>query len=253
MFKEAFFYSGVFATALALCLAAPVPATAQVGAASRLASPNHEAQDVQLAVPFGVIQGQLVISGQDLIFINTQQPGGSFVINRDNVRNVSAQDGELTIDVSRPVQNPGGPATRLVFRLTNAPAGQDFAQWFHGGPAVAGSAPVVTGSESTATAALNPQQGTMSFDVKHDHRIGSDRGRLIITPSQVNYESVTNVSDSRQWNMSDIKEVHQDGPYKLKVVTFGGETYNFDLLGQGMSSDQYHSLVQRVTGARVSH
>jgi hypothetical protein len=93
----------------------------------------------------------------------------------------------------------------------------------------------------------------MSFQVKHDHFIGSDTGRLMVTPTQVVYESVTDVNNSRQWSLSDIKEVHRDGPYKLKIVPFSGDDYSFQLMGQGMTSGQYQMLVERITGARVRH
>ena len=64
---------------------------------------------------------------------------------------------------------------------------------------------------------------------------------------------MSQVDDSRQWNFSDIKEVKHEGPYKLTIVPFTGDKYTFSLAGQGMSSDDYQTLVERVTAARVQN
>jgi hypothetical protein len=229
------FAAAPFVLCLGVAVAQQQPATAPQNQADR------PAQQVKLAVPFGVVNGQLVISGQNLMFVDGENPSGSFVVPRNDVRNVNTQADQLTFDLSRPVQDSGGQTSRLVFRLDNPSGAQQFVQWFR----------QTTAGEANRTAE-NPQQESMSFQVKHDHFIGSDRGRLMITPTQIVYESVSNVNDSRQWNMSDIKEVHRDGPYKIKITPFTGDDYSFEMLGQGMTSDQYQTLVERVTNARVN-
>ena len=237
-----------FATAaLALFATAPNRAAAQQPRPPSNGGLDHLAQQVQLAVPFGVVEGQLVISGPYLIFVDAQQPAASFVIPREDVRNASAAGAEFTLDLARPVQDRGGATNRLVFRLTNPEAAQPFVQWFHQTAAPTGEA-----NRSPQQAPPGNSPGSLSFQVKHDHFIGSDMGRLLVTPTQLAYESVTNVKNSRQWSYSDIKEVHQDGPYKLKIVPFSGDEYSFELLGQGMTSDQYQMLVDRVANARLS-
>lgn len=250
MFTKGLFTFGT--AALTVYLAAPNGAIAQPSTApsptSSQAASNRQAEQVQLAVPFGTENGQLVISGQNLMFIDSQQPSGSFVVPRSNVRNTTAQAGDLTFDLVNPVQDRGGSTSRLVFRLANPEGAQQFVQWFHQTQGGSGEA-----NRATEPGAANAQQPLMSFQVKHDHFIGSDSGRLMLTPTQLVYESVTNVNNSRQWNLSDIKEVHQDGPYKLKIVPFSGDDYSFELMGQGITSDQYQMLVDRVTSARVRH
>lgn len=250
MFTKGLFTFGT--AALAVYLVAPNSAIAQPSTApsptSSQAASNRQAEQVQLAVPFGTENGQLVISGQNLMFIDNQQPSGSFVVPRSNVRNTTAQAGDLTFDLVNPVQDRGGSTNRLVFRLSNPEGAQQFVQWFHQNQAGSGEA-----NRATEPGTANAQQPLMSFQVKHDHFIGSDSGRLMLTPTQLVYESVTNVNNSRQWNLSDIKEVHQDGPYKLKIVPFSGDDYSFELMGQGITSDQYQMLVDRITSARVRH
>ena len=250
MFTKGLFTFGT--AALAVCLVAPNGAIAQPSSApsptSSQVATNRQAEQVQLAVPFGTENGQLVISGQNLMFIDSQEPSGSFVVPRSNVRNTTAQAGDLTFDLVNPVQNRGGSASRLVFRLANPEGAQQFVQWFHQTQGGSGEA-----NRATEPGTADTQQPLMSFEVKHGHFIGSDMGRLMVTPTQVVYASVTNVNDSRQWNFSDIKEVHRDGSYKLKIVPFTGDDYSFELMGQGITSDQYQLLVDRVTSARVRH
>lgn len=36
-----------------------------------------------------------------------------------------------------------------------------------------------------------------------------------------------------------------------KIVPFSGDTYNLGIQGRGMDSDEYRSLVDRITAARV--
>lgn len=226
---------------------APNRATAQPPTPSDSTAPNRQGQQVQLAVPFGEVDGQLVINGPYLMFVDSQQPSASFTIPREDVRNLTAAGSQMTVDLARPVQDRGGNTSRLVFRLTDPATSQAYTQWFHQNAAATGEA-----NRTSEGPARTAAPGTQSLQVKHNHRIGSDMGSLLIAPDQLAYESVTNVKDSRQWNYSDIKEIRQDGPYKLKIVPFSGDDYNFDLLGQGLSSDQYQMLVERVAKARLA-
>jgi hypothetical protein len=220
---------------------------------------QRRAQQVQLAVPFGVVNGQLVPSGSNLMFVNPQQASNSFVIPRNNIRTLNSQGSELTVDLNHPMQYPGGQASRIVFRLEDSAGAQELTQWFQQTPSSAGeeSAANTSAEGRNATGEANrttpPNRNPdMSFQVKHGHFLwGSDSGRLLVTPSEVIYESVTHANSSRQWKMSDIKEIKRDGPYKLTIVPFSGDHYDFDLLGNGLSSDQYQTIVNRVTNARV--
>lgn len=211
------------------------------------------AQQVQLAVPFGVVNGQLVPSGSNLMFVNPQQASNSFVIPRNNIRTLNTQGSDLTVDLNHPMQYPGGQASRIVFRLQATAGAQQFTQWFQQTPASAGETAEAGSSTGEANRTTPPNRDAdMSFQVKHGHFLwGSDSGRLMVTPQEVIYESVTHADSSRQWKMSDIKEIKRDGPYKLTIVPFSGDHYDFDLLGNGLTSDQYQTIVKRVTNARV--
>lgn len=74
----------------------------------------------------------------------------------------------------------------------------------------------------------------------------------MITNDQVIFDSTDNISDSRRWAFRDIKELKLKNPYELEIEPFDGGKYSLELVGQGMSSDQYRTLVDRVTRARTS-
>jgi hypothetical protein len=201
----------------------------------------NQVQAVQLSIPFGVVQGRLVNAGQYLIFIDDDAVQNSFAVNRADISDMAASNDTLTMKLSRPVQDRAGQQSNLTFRFTD-PAGAQVASTWAGQP----GGRTQPRTDETADA----QAGVMSFDARHNQRIGSDSGRLMITPTGVNYESVTEVNSSRRWNYGDIKEIKRDGPYKLKIVPFTGTEYNFNL-SQGMDPSQYDALVKRVTGARL--
>lgn len=244
---------GAIGLAAAL-VALPYSANAQPAATAAAAQDQQNQktpQQVQLAVPFGTVNGQLVPSGTNLMFVNPQEASKSFVIPRGNIRTLNSQGNELTVDLNQPMQYPGGQASRLVFRVQNPDGAQELTRWFQETPASSNTETASRTGEANRTAPPN-RNADMSFQVKHDHFLwGSDSGRLMVTPTEVIYESVTHADSSRQWKMSDIKEIKRDGPYKLTIVPFSGSSYDFDLLGNGLSSDQYQTIVNRVTSARV--
>jgi hypothetical protein len=47
-----------------------------------------------------------------------------------------------------------------------------------------------------------------------------------------------------------IREVTQDGPYRLKVAPFVGDAYNIELLGTGLDSAQFRQILDRIAAAR---
>lgn len=115
--------------------------------------------------------------------------------------------------------------------------------WYEKGPAAPPAA-------AAPPAGADPQDMLASYQVKHDHRIGSCQGRLILMSDRVAFESIDDINDSRQWMLEDIKEVKQNGIYKLQVEPFIGDTFNFELVGKGMDSGEFRRLVDRIAQAR---
>ena len=72
------------------------------------------------------------------------------------------------------------------------------------------------------------------------------------TNDRLIFESMTDINDSRQWAMKDIKEVKHSSPYKLHVQPFTGDDYNFEFIGQGMDNSDYALLTKLIAAARAS-
>jgi hypothetical protein len=91
-----------------------------------------------------------------------------------------------------------------------------------------------------------------TYQVLHKHMIGECSGRLIISGDRLSFESVTDLNHSRQWSLRDVSELKRQNPYELEVRPFVGNSYNFELLSQGMDSDAYRVLVDRIATLRTA-
>jgi hypothetical protein len=205
------------------------------------AGTTPQAYSAELSVPFGVVTGQLVPSGDYLIFIDQEQPQFSFVIPRRELKDIRPESGALIVALSTPIRDRSGERSRLSFRMGSGADEQAVIQWSKN-----------TTSAMASHVTPDPAVPLFSYQAKHDHRFGSCNGRLIITPDRIAYESVSDINHSRQWAMKDIKEVERDNPYKLKIKPFEGDNYTFQLMGNGMDSKDYESLVKLITAARTS-
>ena len=94
---------------------------------------------------------------------------------------------------------------------------------------------------------------TATYPARHNHRIGDCKGRLIITPDMVSYESIESVSHSRRWEYKEIKEANLHNPYQLELKPFSGPAYKFFFDAPGMDPAAYKTLVDRVVAARATH
>ena len=216
---------------------------AALSAASGNAQPAQQAYPVELALPFGVAAGKLVISGDYLIFVNDTAVESSFVVPRDNVQNVNMDGGVMTIALRQPQRDPSGDRTTINFRFAPPTAADPILRWSR-------SAAAARSSPAPDDHKLEGQQ--FSYEVKHEHRIGSCSGRLIVTADKVSFESLTDINDSRQWSMKDIKEVEHKSPYKLEIKPFAANDYSFALLGTGMDNADYALLTKLIASARAA-
>lgn len=199
-----------------------------------------QVHDAELAVPFGSAKGLLVLAGDQIVFISPDNPDMSLTIGRAEVKSADRTGEVVTISTHGTLRDKSGARSTFRFRLAE-PAG--LMGWYEKAPA----AP----SAAAAPPAAAPQDALASYQVKHDHRIGSCQGRLILMPDRLAFESIDDINDSRQWMLEDIKEVKQNGIYKLKVEPFLGDTFNFELVGKGMDSGEFRRLVDRIAQART--
>jgi hypothetical protein len=229
-------------TLLAVAVLLGAPAMAQQ-------VPSSTVVPVEQSIPFGTVSGRLLLLGNYLVFVDDQQPDSSLVIPRVDIENLTSESGAITVQVREPVRDRSGEVRRLSFRVTPPADGSGVASWY----ARRGSgAPVSASGSASRVAPVAAPADTESFPARHDHRLGSCRGRLIVTPAQLSYESTDDVSHSRRWEYKSVKEIAAPNPYELEIKPFSGGTYKFLLEGSGMSPTQYKTLVDRVTAARAA-
>ena len=196
----------------------------------------------EVSVPFGTLSGKLVAVGDFLVFVDDEKPDASFAVTRNDVKSVTAEGRVVNLQTAQPVQSRSGQTSTLTFRLREDDAG--FLSQWHRAP----TSGTPTRAQSERATATEP----MSFEAKHEHRIGSCRGRLIVTDKGLGYESIDQIDDSRQWEFKDIKELRRDNPYQIKIEPFNGNEYKLELQGHGMDNAQLKFLVDRITAARVT-
>jgi hypothetical protein len=212
------------------------PATAQTA---------QQAYPVELSMPFGTAGGKLVTSGAYLIFVNDPNVAKSFAIQRNDVQNIDVQNGVMSIALNQPMKDESGEQSRLSFRFTNPADADSIVRW-----SKMGSADRSAAAPNVGEPKVGLQQ--ISYQVKHNHRLGSCTGRLLVTADRVSFESLTDINDSRQWSMKDIKEVEHKNPYSLDIKSFTGNDYSFQFLGGSMKNEDYTDLTKAIAAARTA-
>lgn len=208
-----------------------------VGAAPAAAQSALTVRDTELAVPFGSVKGVLALAGDQIVFISSDSPDASIAIPRGDIRSVNRSDDIVTVTTRNALRDRTGSRDTFRFRLSQP---GELVSWYEKAPAAAtAAAPAPAASKVLA-----------SYQVKHDHRIGHCEGTLVLTTDRIGYESTDEIDDSRQWLLADIKEVKQRGIYRLEVVPFFGDNFNFELAGKGMDSGEFRRLLDRIARAR---
>jgi hypothetical protein len=199
------------------------------------------AQKAEMGVPFGQVEGQLIVAGDVLIFVDSEKPEGSIAIQRSQIENLSVEQDMLMVETRVPFRDRSGERSRLMIKLSNASGAGEVMAWRK---AVPGNG---AGEPSASRSALN-----FGYSVKHQHfPFGECNGRIVVTQDRFSYESVENAGHSRQWVLKDVKELKRDNPYEIKVTPFDGNEYAFKLVQKGMPSDEYHTIVNAITEARM--
>lgn len=205
-----------------------------------------EVHDARLSIPFGDINGTLLKVGEYLVFIDEDQPDNSFAMQKNDIRNITAQGTRVTVDLNRPVRSRSGERTSFSFELGAPADAMALTTWPHAG------ATANTGATQT-WAPSNETNGVIaSYPVTHGHLFGNCHGRLIVRQDIIAYESIDELKDSRQWALRDVRELELKNPYELKIKPFRGDDYTLDFDGKGMDTGIYRQLVERVTSSRVA-
>lgn len=206
------------------------------------AQPGLQVYPAELAVEFNAVPGKLVILDDQLVFVDDKNPQESFLMPRRILKDAVADGQVVTISTSEPVRDRSGSRSRVSFRLADAAAIGQLIAWKNMKPA--------------AVAAERAQGAQPEIDIqlqaRHKHfPTGGCSGRLMITKDRIMYESVSEVSHSRRWDLSQIKQTKRSGPYVLGIEPFEGGDNNFEIQGQGLDDRDYRALVDRITAARA--
>jgi hypothetical protein len=218
-----------------------VPGYAQTGHALR----------VEQAVPFGSVQGNLLLLGEYLVFVDQQQPDASFVVPKSAIEDLSAEGGMVSVNLREAVRNRTGEVRRLSFRMVPGSEPGVVTGWYGAGTMAAAAASTGAPGVSSASAASG-RQNVSTYPARHNHTFGSCRGQFIIAPDQIAYESISDASHSRRWEYRSIREIRNPNPYELEIRAFAGENYKIYLDGEGMNPADYKTIVDRVTSSRAT-
>ena len=195
---------------------------------------------VEIAVPFGTAAGKLILHDGYAVFLDDQKPEASFAVSRTDLTSVGAEGGMLNALFKKNFKDRAGDKNRLSLRATRPEDTEALRRWF----SAAETAPVVAGSDAG--------KELFKLDVQQKRRFGKNqKGRLMLVGNQLIFESIDDPSNSRRWELSDIKSLENKNPYELRVEPFTGDDYRFELTGTPMEAAQYKLLVDKVTAARV--
>lgn len=229
--------------AVALCaFGFALPAAAQT---------SVKVQKADLSINFGVAKGRLITAGETLIFLDEESPEASFALDKSNIKGWNEQEGVITLDTGKPVKDRSGERTRFAFRLVEG-TGAALATWYKETARPMESAAKDMAATKDTNGTMADQAGQKIYQArKKNFPFGTSDGRLIIADKMVAFEAANDRSRSRQWEIKDIKNIKQTGPYVLEITPFTGDEYKLELLGDGMSPAEFKTLSDRLVAARM--
>ncbi len=136
-----------------------------------LAQTSLTVSDAELAVPFGAAKGHIALVGNQILFVAAEDPKASLAIDRADIAKLDRSGDVVTVTTRRSLGD------RDAFRFRLAQPGDLMKVVRRGcrGLDVADHANRAGRSQSGILA---------SFQAKHDHRLGSCRGTVVLTNDQ---------------------------------------------------------------------
>lgn len=167
--------------------------------------------------------GKIVLSGDQLLFIDDTDPAGSFSIPRADILSLRMNNGTLALDLANG-----------SLRLMDSASTGILSSW--------------TGlALNSADRMASMPADDMQFNIRHD----DDTGRLLVGDTGLAFEALSNARKSRRWSYGEIKEFKRDaGDRQFKLKTYGGEDFKFRLVDRDMSTDVYNLIADRIVSAR---
>lgn len=233
-FNALMILSGVF-----ILGAISTTATAQTGL---------EAFDAEFSLDFRTVSGKLLSVGDNLVFVNDDDPEHSFAINNNDILESTNEGSVLTIRTRNSISIGEDSRSRFSFRIKNGGSERLIAgmSGTNRGRSVITSEPVsLIKTTSTGLPGV--------YEARHGHRLyGSCSGRIVFGDDRISYESSDDREHSRQWLFTDIKKLKQEGPYKLSIKLFKGDGYSLEILGQGIDIADFKTVSDRLALVKSS-
>jgi hypothetical protein len=215
-----------FISAVAICASALAQGELRVYSASLVAAETTE--------------GRVAVLPDAFVFIDNDRPESSFFAMRSNIQSLSAEGETITIQLDREVRDRAGSTTRVILRLAAATDAADVQRWF-------------SSQTSSNQAGGGGGGGVLTFSAQRKKRLrGNTDGKLIVDDQRLIFESTDNASDSRRWDLKEIKELRHKNAYELEIRPFRGNKYVLMLSGTGMDNSQFREIVNRVTKSRTA-
>ncbi len=193
----------------------------------------------QITTPYGTDMGQLITTGDRLVFVDQVNPANSFAIPRSEITNLNVNNGLMTIYLTQPFASPLSTGSTVVVRLVNPQSPGEITAWMQG--------PVNSAYGEASRVAQPPVEYRLM--VRHD----DDDGNLIITPVDVRFDSINHPNHSRAWAYSAIKHFKWDrDDRKVKLDAYDGHDFDFKVVGgQGLPGDAVAFVQDRIAANRA--
>ena len=199
-------------------------------AADRMAVYN-----AQLSGPMGTDSGRVILAGDQLVFFEDVNPDLTFSIPKSEIRSLRWANGVLTLNAAQAFTYGEGSRADASIRLTDPAMSNAIATWV--GVPLEGA--VVTSPNTITTTTVVQPVTQMVFPVKHE----GDRGKLIMGPTSIEFQSYNHPNKSRSWTYSQIKEIKRDhGERKIEIYPSHGDKYEFKTNGPEITEGIYNIL-----------
>lgn len=103
-----------------------------------------------------------------------------------------------------------------------------------------------TAGVQTASAQGAPAPGSMTWDVRN----GDQQGKLMLSDATLSFESLTDAKHSRNWKLTEVREISKKGRKDMRVRPMKGSTYDFQLKDGKLRDEIYGAVSARVIAAR---
>ncbi|MDX2266671.1 MAG: hypothetical protein NW208_01110 [Bryobacter sp.] len=192
------------------------------------------------------VVGKLAVLSDRLLFVDDENPATSFLVDKANILSANADGEAITLQLNQPILDRAGSANRVILRLPSVTDALSLVSWFNASGAGANGT-----ANTAAPAAGDPSVLTYNATRKKFLR-GNTQGKLIVDGARIIFESTANASESRRWELKEIREFKQDNPFEIVITSSGGEKYSLILEGKGMDSSEYREISDRITKARTA-